>query len=257
MQDVSKMNFNTMSKSDILKFFKNVVGQRGEMLEFFSGSIRDDEDTVMMAVESDGLSLKFASDRLKADRNIVLAAINDGASSIEYAHDSLKDCKDFAIAAINENCNSFQYMSSKLKDDYDVALAAVSEEIHNIRYVSDNLKKNRDIVLAALCSCDDSPEIYCEETKESLQYCCNVFKDDKEMALAAVRQAPHSLRILPESMQSDKDVILAAIYKCVDDLNHLENRIWKNRNETFILACLTSYIDALNFASGRLQKINV
>ena len=64
-----------MSNSDLMKrmtkFIRSVLDDNGAWLEWAPDELRDDEQTVLLALRS-GASWKFVSDRLKNDREFVL-----------------------------------------------------------------------------------------------------------------------------------------------------------------------------------------
>ena len=74
---------------------RKILSYNGKSLRLASDEVKDDEELVNIAVESDGCALKYASDRLKRDCELLPRALELCA---------VKGCYCIMIPVIEEYC---------------------------------------------------------------------------------------------------------------------------------------------------------
>jgi len=124
------------------EFVLDAVKQNGNMLQYASDDLRDDNDVVETAlkentsvlkyalksstkhiVSKNGYALQYASDEYKNDKEVVLAAVKQYGYALKYASDELKNDKEVVLAAVKQNGYALQFASNELKNDKDVLAA--------------------------------------------------------------------------------------------------------------------------------------
>lgn len=149
--------------------------KRGASLENMPEEIKNDKESVLIAVKNNGANLQYASDELKNDKEVVLTAIKnqtplpeanteDIHSVIRFASDEIRNDKEIALEAVKTRGNAFIYLSNELKNDKEVAIAAIKENVNNfeigngylLQYASDELKNDKEVVMEAIYAHDNS-----------------------------------------------------------------------------------------------------
>lgn len=69
------------------------VSKEGEVLDFLSPDLKNDQEIVLAAVRQNGLALRFAGPILRKDRKVVLAAVQN-CDAVQYADPSLWNDKE-------------------------------------------------------------------------------------------------------------------------------------------------------------------
>ncbi|MBR2969593.1 MAG: DUF4116 domain-containing protein [Clostridia bacterium] len=84
---ITKLMLSKMDRDEIIDTLKITPFA----LELLDEKLKDDEEIVLTAVETNGDALQFASSRLKKNVNVVYTAIKSYPRSLMYAHKSLRD----------------------------------------------------------------------------------------------------------------------------------------------------------------------
>ncbi len=134
-----------------------------------------------------GVSLGSLPKKFRKDREVNLAAVRENARAIEYVSEELKKDKKFVLEAVMQNLWAIEYVSEELKKDKEVFGVAKETFLSYIR--------GNQFGLGSGDWFADLPEI---------------IRDDKDIALEAVRNNGYVLKYVPEKLKDD-DVILAAI----------------------------------------------
>ena len=139
--------------------------------------------------------LKFVSDRLKNDKETVMIAVSNDGNALEFASEQLKSDKEIVLKAVDNNGYALKFASDKLKDDEDVVLTAVIKIGNALEYASDRLKNNKKIVLASIKTYYGSknakiPEMmfYAYGSNNAIKYASQELKQDEDVIEAVKRE---------------------------------------------------------------------
>lgn len=157
---------------------QKIIFQQPLSLKYFYDNVKDDKDTVMVAIKRDGYALKFVSDRLKNDRYIVQKAIyNSNGYAFEFASEELRNDKELANSSLrSSDGETFKYIGESLKSDFKFIKDAASK-YNSILRIRDDCTSNRDIVLKAAIS-----------DLNSLKYASDDIKKDDKFLLEILRE---------------------------------------------------------------------
>ena len=263
-----------------------VLPQWGFGIHLLSQRLRDDKDLVMMALGEGDTNkeayvceqslLRYVSDRLKDDKDVVLLAMQHFGLGLTYASDRLKDDKDVALAAVahpNEKekyfvaehgCRvecSYNFVSSRLKADREVALLAVQNNPWAYYFAPVDIKRDFEIALTAFNNfvnpeqlkvpaefLDDKSFILKTIQNGSIKYASARLKDDKDVALAALKRAHDDYRYLSFERQKDPGLILLAAQDGLSNLYPANRKILK-RDGRYILEVNFNAQDILRAAN--------
>jgi hypothetical protein len=124
------------------------------------GSLKPGEknrDTVLAAVQANGLELRYADPKLlqdpksgEVDRELVLAAVQQNGEALAYAPLACKADKEIVLAAVCESGFALGYASAELRADREVVLEAVEMDGAALCFASRALREDREVALAAI-----------------------------------------------------------------------------------------------------------
>jgi hypothetical protein len=97
--------------------------------------LRDDYETVMLAVKKDGIALQFASARLRDDYELVILAIKENGNALEFASKNLQNNRNILLEASKSfavHCHiSFTYLNKpyyqRIEKDYPLYVTMENE----------------------------------------------------------------------------------------------------------------------------------
>jgi len=244
-----QLNF-TLDIPDQLKSNKQVIEAVLEHsrfdVEMLTEASKNDLDIMLLVAEKKSYCFKDFPDWAKNNKQIALAAIKDSADAFEYASQVLRSDKEVVLTALNSNSamyNTMSFvMSEEITNDIEVIKAAIKSHNQAFSYIPDKWKSNKeilDLVISAEIS-DSSfehfPESYRDDKNVALKavkddagcsrYLSMRLKDDKELALIAINDRGIYLEEFSERVRDDKEVVLKA----------LKNDTWR---------CLSSVSDRL------------
>ena len=245
-----------------------VVSRYGHGLAYFP-DFQDDEEIVLIAVNSDSYALANASPRLQNKDNVVLAAMNgennteiDGKADTEEEREKLKrfargnclmfggpdikDNKDIVLKAVGLHGQALEYASKRLKKDEEVVLTAIASTSNGYNYADISLQEREDIAEKAFSK---NSGFYLNAWWSSLP---PKFQN-KKFALLYMQNDHPSLvanhyRHLPEPLRNDIDVTMAAIENNIECYNHIETEELKTSRKLAMLVITkdTSYYSKLH-----------
>ena len=156
---------------------------------------RSDRDTVFACVKRDGRLLEYASGELKKCPVIVLASVQCCASAIQYAAEEVRADQEIFTAAVVGGVWEPTWLPEALRADRGLAMRCVRMWSNTLRAFSDEVRGDQFVVAAA----------------RSLEYASEDLKKDKDFAISCVGRNYENLKHVHESLQSDRDVVMAAI----------------------------------------------
>lgn len=112
----------------------------GYNLEYVSDELKDDEETVLIAVNYSGAALQYASSRLRSNKDFVLAAVRYDGFALRYADEKFWSDEEVVEAAVRSSACAVE--SASLKEDKELSkkriLEAVKErKIENLVHFTD------------------------------------------------------------------------------------------------------------------------
>jgi hypothetical protein len=157
---------------------QKIIFQLPLSLKYFYDNVKDDKDTVMVAIKRDGDALKFVSDRLKNDRDVVYKAIyNSSGYAFEFASEELRNDKELANSSLrSSDGETFKYIGESLKSDFKFIKDAASK-YNSILRIQDDCTSNRDVILKSAI-----------RDLNSLKYASDDIKKDDKFLLEILRE---------------------------------------------------------------------
>ena len=147
--------------------------------------------------EADGGSSKNKMrEKMPSKSNIILCQLPP----------ELEQDKRIVIAAVAADGYTLQFVAPEFQDDRDVVLQAVRSRGLAVKYSSSRLKDDKEIMLAAI---SNSPLAY-QQLLGGKDGDHSTIRGDFDIAMAAVRGNGHLLAKLPESLRSNKQIVLTA-----------------------------------------------
>ena len=242
------------------------VLQSGEALQYARGALKNDGEIVLAAVGRNGNALRCASAALQNDGRIVLAAVRHKGEALQHASAALQNDGRIVLAAVQQNGEALQHASTALRNDGRIVLAAVQQNGEALRYASDALRNDDETVLAAVMTKDwgwplkfASPRLrqclpFARRVVGLLPSCYQYFpedmRSDRDLALAAVRQAAFSWQDVPVQLLRDRAFALA----CVRYRGALLEKLKEFQDDSDVVRAAVEHDGrALRFASPRLR----
>ena len=259
-------------KDVVLAVIKSDVGNAGE-IRYASDRLKDDEEVVLEAVKRYGDDLKYASDRLRDDEKVVLEAVNCDVSGdvFKYASDRLKSDRDFIKKAVKLSSCALKYANKELKEDKDYGLEILKIEGYCFEYLNNKLRNDKDVAKVAIDNCKRGVRLIVmnlgaklKEDKEialiavkkdgqALSYLSEQLREDKEVQNAALKSG-YPLDIASDEIRNNKEVVLKSLEKCGADLEYVSDRL-KDDKEVVLIAVKNDYEngETIQYASDRLK----
>ena len=126
--------------------------------------------------------------------------------------------------------------------DIEEALEIVASNGYNYYYLSNTLKDNREVAMTAV-----------RQEVESMASCPNKFKSDKSFVMEAINFQPMLVEYISPKLQDNLHVMLFAVNENGYALQYASERL-KN-NPKIVLVALESAPDVIEHASQRLQDV--
>lgn len=167
-------------------------------------------------LETNGVKKLFyekISDRIKKDRKKTLEIIKKDEYFYYFIDNSLKQDKDFVIELIKINPNILKLVDDSLKDDKEFMLDVVKMNSYALKYASDRLRDDEEVIEAAIT----------EDDCEGLKYVNKRFGYRKSFVMDVVRKSKCALKFVSDGFKDDKDVALEAIKHDSKNILYLNN----------------------------------
>jgi hypothetical protein len=178
------------------------IRDRAIQFEYCSTELQNDEDAVHTAATNPFDTLLHVPNKFKNNPDIVCQATYQQPNLFEFASEEMKRNRCIVLYLISNQCEEiYDKIPDELFSDKDFVLKAIRFTNNIYSYIKDNVLKNdREIILAAS---DYKPDSFKDYFKQ--------YSDDNELYLVAVKKDATVLRYASTKVQSDKDVILAAL----------------------------------------------
>lgn len=185
-------------KIDYGKSIDNKFEQIRENYRRMQNCKEDDKDTMLELLKKDHFLLKYVPEKLKYDRDIVLSIVRCNYNILENAPENIKNDREIIIKAVTSNGTAIKYSSEELKKDREIVLIAIrnSTIAYAFTYIHSYFKSDRKIIMEVL-----------KKNGSYLHYASEELKNDKEIALAAIKECKYAYESLSENMKKDPDLI--------------------------------------------------
>ena len=221
------------------------VEQNGLALEFASENLKNNQELVLAAAKSSVFIfaqpyvpktfvknrefilnlienkvnvLRYASKTLQSDREVVHASVkNIGATTLENASDELKSDKKFIMRVIiYDGWRVYAFISENLRNDKDCknALWTITNPTHWMRsglpelLKSEDFAEDRGYMMHLIKEC----------SVHTFEQFSEKFRDDDEIATAAVTKQGSMIEHASERIRNTKSIALLALRRgCVSD----------------------------------------
>jgi hypothetical protein len=170
----------------------------GAQLQTASAALRDNEAIVLAAVRRSGWALRYASKRLRGKRSVVHAAVASSGAALQYASSFLRADRYIVLAAVR----SSGALPTAFADDAEIATLAMAT-CPEMQSVSERLRHDPGVVLA------------CIKKRGEEWWGCTSYSPrlmaDKPFVLQALALNGYLLQTVSDELQSDADVVMAAV----------------------------------------------
>mmetsp|Transcript_5644 Transcript_5644/g.13267 ORF Transcript_5644/g.13267 Transcript_5644/m.13267 type:complete len:463 (-) Transcript_5644:91-1479(-) len=187
-----------------------------------------------------------ASGELLRDRDCAMAAVTVNGGLLMYFDKTLRAIPEIVAMAARTSSEGIQYASSTLMSNKDFVLGifqdpeGTSDAKHIFEHLRPDLRDDRDIALAAV-----------KRNGLALQFATDGIKDDREVVLEAVKNTSRALEFGSERLRADVDVVLEAVGKLGVVLKFASEDL--RAEKAVVLAAVKNKGVALKFASEELR----
>jgi hypothetical protein len=198
-------------KEEVMKFIKkanNIFDK--EAVKNVIKKYPDDEDIVIASIFLFNHSIfPHVSLRLQNDRNFILKMVDHNVNILEYADKKFTDDDEIMYKAIDVSGYIIRVASERLRHDKPFCLAAIKSQADAYSVIPKKMQKDNELLFEAM-----------KERGEFLMYSPEV-KTNKELLIKAFSnsfppQSRNLLSLTSDEFRNDKEVALAAI-KCNPD----------------------------------------
>eukprot|EP00755_Sulcionema_specki_P002593 Sspe_Gene.118879::Locus_113389_Transcript_1_1_Confidence_1.000_Length_1594::g.118879::m.118879 len=176
-------------------FLAKAASLQPNVLRYLEGDVP--REIVLAAVTKNGSSLRYAPTCFHSDRGVVLAAVVSNSNALRYAAPVLLSDRSFALEAVRANGKALSRLSH-FQSDVEVVKAAVSSRGRALQYAHRSLRQDIDVVHLAVLN-------------DGGALCESEVLDNKELALAALRNGGKVYSILDQALQEDEEVVECAM----------------------------------------------
>ena len=219
---------------------KQAVALDGLTLSYFSLKIQDNEEIVKLAVNNNGDALEFVSNRLKQNREICLIALNNSGDAIENVPVALIEDEEIMIKAISKDKSNVKYLKkeNKLYKSHSFAKFIINNSFYVFSYFSEEIKDDKEIALIAM-----------KRDGTNISSVSSRLSKDRDVIIEAIKNSPYAMSyIRRENITMD---ILEELREDKEFINYLER---KQDKENF--RELLENIQAINRSVKLRNKLN-
>ncbi|KAG2373346.1 hypothetical protein C9374_012212 [Naegleria lovaniensis] len=217
--------FPTYSIGNDTELILTSVKHDEEVMNSVPTVLRKNKEFMLKVVQLNGKALSYAELPLKNDLDIVLAAVRQNGEALRCIYVDptccLRSNKDVILEAIKQNKKALQWVPMNLLTDLSFMLKVVTlifPEFEGLKFASDDLKNDKDIALVAV-----------KKDGNALNFVSAALKSDYDVVLAAVRQYEHALVYASNDLRNDKEIVLEAIRKYGSALCFASDELKKDR----------------------------
>eukprot|EP00435_Cladocopium_sp_Y103_P044299 s2258_g12.t1 len=96
-------------------------------VEFACPNLQSDRETVMAAVQQDGLALQLASEKLQNSKGVVIAAVRNNGLALQFASEELQSDREVVMAAVQQDGRACLFASADLQSDKELAMVTAEK----------------------------------------------------------------------------------------------------------------------------------
>lgn len=195
--------------------------------------------------------------------------LGDMGRTGQFNHENynlFRDNEEVALAAIKKSYNAIESISPRLRQSLEFNRQAfeANPEVYLIQRHNQSFMQDREIQKHA-AKCNRFP--YLESQNEHLLndkelaliaaksngMCWGPFKDDKEVALAAVSKNGWTLQDLDKALRNDKEITMAAVKQCPMALCHASAE--RKADKEVVREAVQNDPEAIKYADKSIQKL--
>ena len=216
-----------------------------------------DHKEAMRAVLDDPDNLEYVSPDIDGYEEIVFEAINYNPRSVQFASEEIRNNPEIMEAVIEQFGDAIEFLGESLLNDpnsYHLKLMAVRQWGGALGCLPESDKNDEDLVLEALYGSEDDID-----PSSVFGYMGNELKANKEFVMEHFLRPPHEeeffdigiIRLLPESLQNDSEVMLSAVKVHASCLRVMQEK-WRN-DKNVVMVAIGQDGDLLEFVSDELK----
>lgn len=180
--------------------------------------------------------------------------------------DLFRDNEEVALVAIKKDYSAIEGVSDRLKNSVEFNRMAfeLQPDVYLVQRKKEHLMQDREIQKHA-ARCDRFG--YSEGGNKAIMndkelaliaakangICWDSFKNDKEVALAAVNRKGWSLTLVSKELQNDKDVVLAAVRQ--DPMALMQANSEMKADKEVVREAVQNDPEAIKYADKSIQKL--
>ncbi len=231
------------------------VQRDGLALEFLSPELQNNREIVLAAIEREGLAFRFASEELQKDKELLMVAIQQNQAIVEFIPETVqKELRLIDLIRAEDDISTHPLIEKGYISKEDFLQLTVYDFliIKNEGLKQEIIEKEKE----ELTKQNIIDQIKTEENAFNLAYFIayklpQELQDDKEIALAALERSGAVFQFLSEKLKNNRNVVLVAVEQ--DGLN-LEFVSEKFQNDEDIVKIAVQQNGlALEFASPALK----
>ena len=206
----------------------------------FAPSFREDRELVLMAVRSDPGIFRSCG-HFADDEEIAGVAVRRMGAALRHASARLRSSPAFVHSAIvGSNCPSaWQWALGEASRDAEVILAALSLGASSLKFAPDCVRDDKALALRAV-----------RLNAFAIHYVSPRLMRDRDVVMAALHQHPRAIAITDQHLD-DQHLMLLAVRRCGTLLCHATPRLRGDR--VLVLEAVRQCGLALQFASEELR----
>ena len=216
----------------------------GANLEHASLRLRDDEDTVLLALRSERCGFQYASDRVRACATMAEAAatVHHGSPLMYILPDAVSD-EDMVHRMLEANGGLLEYLRvDSIRADPRLVRAAITSAKSGrlLRHASEELRSSRDFFLSL------------PPPQQGEAFVHTTLLDDEELARSSVEYEGGVLKHLNERLRDDTALVRAAARQSGGSVQYASERC-RDDAVTMRLAVRSSW-HSFQYATERLRS---
>ena len=268
---IRNLKYITKKYKEDYKFMKIYLDAPLYLIEYAGYNIKDNKEIVINILNEKPEYFQYISKRLRNNKEIIQLCIQKlkntdckSTNIMKSLSSYYKDDKSIVIELLKIDGKQLEYVSNRLKKDNEVVYTAINNDSHSFIYADKILFNDKKFILLALTNKDffgynGYDEEYYDDFLEDLS---DIYKDDKEIVLAAVKRCGINIKYASNRLKNDKDVVLTAIdnsyYNDPYDMKYiLEHKRNQHNNIDIILneTKLQNDVDVLKLIINKIKLI--
>lgn len=211
MEFIEYANKNTYDKQALIGVMKKhsdneeivsavLEGFNEEVFEYASKRLKNDRKFIESCLDKSIVNIMhFVADKFKDDRDLILKAIRVNSSVMEIASERLKNDKNLCLVAVGNfgtGGDAYFHISEELKKDKDIILKLIETRGDFFAFCPE-VETNKDLLIKAFSTAFD------RQSHNLLVNTSEELKNDKEVALAAIKCYPENIYYIGEKLRKE------------------------------------------------------